>query len=104
MKSNTLVKKSKINTHTLKAENFKFLVKDYEDDQSENYEIVPVPMNFILSEIEHHEGMHYLVYVLDYDEIQKKVIVEQAELDSVLAQVKIELGGAPVTMLGVVNE
>ena len=104
MISNTFVKKSKINTHSLKADNFKFLVKDYEDDHSENYEIVPVPMNIILSENEQHEGMHYLVYVLDSDEIQHKVVVEQAELDSVLAQVKIELRGAAVTFLGVVNE
>jgi predicted AlkP superfamily pyrophosphatase or phosphodiesterase len=104
MKSNTFVKKSKINTHSLKADNFKFLVKDYDDGQSENYEIVPVPMNFILTENEQHEGTHYLVYVLDFDEIQHKVVVEQEELDSVLAQVKVELGGAPVKMLGVVNE
>jgi hypothetical protein len=104
MKSNTFEKKSKINTHSLKADNFKFLVKDFEDDQSENYEIVPVPMNFILSANEQHKGMHYLVYVLDSEEIQHKVVVEQEELDSVLAQVKIELGGAPVTMIGVVNE
>jgi predicted AlkP superfamily pyrophosphatase or phosphodiesterase len=104
MKSNTVAKKSKINTHSLNADNFKFLVKDYEDDQSKYYDFVPVPMNFILSENEQHEGMHYLVYVLDSDEIQHKVVVEQEELDSVLAQVKIELGGAPVTMLGVVHE
>jgi hypothetical protein len=104
MINNTIENKSKINTHSLKAQNFYFLVKDYESNNNNDFDIVQVPMNELIQERNNHIGTHYLVYILDSEEVQNKVFVTKEELESVVTQIRIELGGVPLELIGVVNE
>ncbi len=103
MKSNNLVTKSKINTHSLKAENLKFMVNAEVSNFPGEFEIIPIPMDTILNEPSKHVGKHYLVYVVDAEEIDHKAVINEDELKSVVAQLEIELG-VPVELIGVVNE
>ncbi len=103
MKSNKSENKSKINTHSLKAKNFRFLIEA--QDEFEDLDIVDVPMDFILANNNKHQhcGKHILVYVLDKREVANKVVVSSEEIESVVKQVHIELGGAPVEFLKVLT-
>lgn len=104
MKSNNLITKSKINTHSLKADNFKFCVPFYEEELTGEAEINYVPLEAILQEPIGHKGIHYLIYFLDSEERNNKVVVNKDEIDSIVAQLKAELGGTTVQMIGVVDE